>query len=258
MMKINLLAKPSPAVDEEMCPFCGADLLLDGGMDIMRDEMGSRFLDFVGCCEQMRSYAEMGYVDYEGLVEFALDGGRPQRVEAGQNITRGKVHELAESDGLCVYPVEVAVVRGGEAQARVFAFTKTHHGHHSKTPAGWKYGVEARRNDVLIGIAVVGHANARMLDDGTVHEVTRVCCAGDRRLKRDVSSMLYKEAARESKRLGAKKLITYTLEHEAGTACKAIGMADEGVRKGGLRSRAARPRFNEENTGPKRRWGLAL
>jgi hypothetical protein len=51
---------------------------------------------------------------------------------------------------------------------------KRHHRHH-KAPRGALLQVGIERNDVIVGVAVVGRPLARHLQDGYTAEVTRVC-----------------------------------------------------------------------------------
>lgn len=112
----------------------------------------------------------------------------------------------------------------------------------------------------LVAVAMVGRPVARMIDGAKVVEVTRLCVNPqlDQELAWNACSMLYAEAAREAKRRGFEKIITYTLESESGHALKASGWAIEAKTRGGSWSRPSRARQDVGPTCPKVRWAKVL
>ena len=56
-------------------------------------------------------------------------------------------------------------------------FVEKHHRHHKKTQ-GHKFSIGLKNNDNLIGVAICGRPVSRMIDDGTILEVTRLCTYG--------------------------------------------------------------------------------
>jgi hypothetical protein len=77
--------------------------------------------------------------------------------------------------------------------------------------AGGVSVVEVADGHRLCGVAVIGRAVVRTLDDGYAAEVRRVCTDGTPR----ACSMLPRAGWRAVKALGCCKLITYTLPEEA-------------------------------------------
>src|SRR4249920_3671155 len=106
------------------------------------------------------------------------------------------------SDGLEIIPMVL-----DEANA----FVEQHHRHHQPVP-GAKFCIGVARDDVVVGVAIVGRPVARMLDNGWTLEVNRVCTDGTK----NACSMLYAASWRAAKALGYRKLITYTLPEEGG------------------------------------------
>ena len=70
-----------------------------------------------------------------------------------------------------------------------------------------------------MGVAIVGRPVSRYLDNGLTLEVTRLCTTGEK----NACSMLYSAAARAAKAIGYRKIITYTLDTEAGASIRAAG-----------------------------------
>lgn len=96
------------------------------------------------------------------------------------------------------------------------AFVIEKHRHHGEA-WGHKFSLGAYEGGQLIGVAICGRPSARRLDDGKTLEVTRLCTDGTR----NACSFLYGAAAREAKRRGYEKIITYILQSENGASLKA-------------------------------------
>jgi hypothetical protein len=138
------------------------------------------------------------------------------------------------------------------------AFVAEHHSHHS--PArGCKFAIACVDAGRLCGVVIVERPKARMLDDGTTLELSRVCT--DR--TSHVASKLIAAATRAAFAMGARRVVSYVLEDEAGVSYRAAGwtLAEERV-GGGSWSRETRPRdglglfgdIAKAPQGAKRRW----
>lgn len=128
-------------------------------------------------------------------------------------------------------------------------FINMYHRHHKAT-IGCKFCICVKDDDGRIhGVAVCGRPVSRMLDDGTILEINRVCSDGTR----NVCSMLYGACFRIAKDMGYRKVITYTLISENGASLQASNFTCEGE-AGGAYWRGTR---NSGKDGPaemKMRW----
>ncbi len=168
---------------------------------------------------------------------------------------------------LFMTPIETAVKQRGLSSERVYTrmalelrtisfkaaceYIDTYHRHHKK-PCGWKFGLAAYQDNVLVGIAVVGRPVARKLDDGETIEVTRLCTNG----AKNACSFLYGACARAAKALGYRRLVTYILDSEHGKSLKAAGWVATAVTQGGSWNRPSRGRVDKAPTCPKQRWEM--
>lgn len=138
-------------------------------------------------------------------------------------------------------------------------FVREHH-RHNKPPAGWRWGHAVYNGQDLVGVAMVGRPVARRLDAQTVVEVNRLCI--DPTLAPGLvwcaASMLYGAAAREAKRRGFARIVTYTLESESGGTLKAAGWTVEHRTTGGSWNRPGRARTDKAPTCRKLRWARGL
>ncbi len=155
---------------------------------------------------------------------------------------------LFGDEHICVIPCSLA-----DAQRLVLAL----HRHHGKV-VGHKFSLKASIVNQLrvceAGAAIVGRPVARRLDDGETLEITRLVTTG----VSNIASKLLGAAAREARRLGYRRIITYTLAEENGSSLKAAGYIQELVSKGGSWSSKSRPRVDKHPTGPKIRWARGL
>lgn len=143
--------------------------------------------------------------------------------------------------------------------AEAKAFVAEHH-RHNRPPVGWRWGHGLRNGGELVAVAMVGRPVARMIPGDQVVEVNRLCVdpgvpAG---LARYACSKLYAAAARQAKRRGFRKVITYTLETERGASVKAAGFVAEAKTRGGSWSRPSRRRGVVAPTCRKVRWARTL
>lgn len=110
--------------------------------------------------------------------------------------------------------MEIRQIRLAEANA----FVIEHHRHHGEA-WGHKFSLGAFKNGKMVAVAIVGRPSGRRLDDGKTLEVTRLASDGTR----NACSALYGASAREAKRRGYSKIITFILQSEPGTSLKAAG-----------------------------------
>lgn len=97
-------------------------------------------------------------------------------------------------------------------------FVREYH-RHSIPTVGGKFAVGAGVDGKLVGEAIAGRPVARKLDDGKTLEVLRVCTDGTA----NACSFLYARVKRIAVLMGYTKVITYTLQCEAGASLKAVG-----------------------------------
>lgn len=141
-----------------------------------------------------------------------------------------------------------------------------HHSHNETTARQtWKFGTGIAADGVLVGIAMVGRASGRGIDQEQDVEITRVCIT-EKGAYRNAASMLYGAACRMAAAGGYRTAYTYTLESEDAAAVRAAGFElDADLPARPTWSTAARPRQDEtlfgprrRPTGPKRRWKRTL
>ena len=139
------------------------------------------------------------------------------------------------------------------------AFIAEHH-RHNEPPKGWRWGHAVFNGSTLIAVATVGRPVARMIDGKTVVEVTRLCVAQglDRELAENACSLLYSAAAREARRRGFARIITYTLETELATSVRAASWLATHRTRGGSWNRPSRSRTDKAPTCRKIRWEKGL
>lgn len=99
------------------------------------------------------------------------------------------------------------------------AFVSLHHRHHTQ-PVGHLFSIGAYRDEVLVGVVIVGRPVARARDDGQTAEVTRLCVLDG---EPNACSFLYGKAARAALAMGFRRIGTYTLARESGASLRAAG-----------------------------------
>lgn len=250
-----------PTDDNPVCPFCG-EWYWERGLDAtFNPSTGEHHCDWVPCCEGMRD--AVGHYGWEGVFGSSLEDDLvmcvglhdPREVYLEDSLIRFSLEGYVPSD-----EQKKKKKRAGQSwQQEVFADIDEHHLHHD-APQGWKFGVAVYNGGVKVGVAIVGRPVSRRIQEaqpGTL-EVTRVCCFGDRRLRRNAASKLYAECARAAKQLGYDKLITYTLDSEDGASLKAANWTPMAASRGGSWSRKGRGRDDKAPTCAKTRWELGL
>jgi len=123
--------------------------------------------------------------------------------------------------------VRLRLVPVSLAQARRF-IAETHR--HNDPPVGHRVSVGiADGEGKLRGVGVMGHPVARLADDGATAEIVRIATDG----VPNGCSMLYGALVRTAWSLGYDRVLTYTLEEEAGTSLLASGWTHNGLAGGG-------------------------
>ena len=132
-----------------------------------------------------------------------------------------------------------------------FAFIELFHSHHPP-PQGWLFGIAVNDGTQVVGVITIGRPVARGLQDSWTAEVTR-CCTDK---TPHVASKLYAAAWRACRAMGYRKLITYTLDSEAGTSTRAAGWRMVGQVKGRSWHCPSRPRVDTHPLQDKFRWEI--
>ena len=128
-------------------------------------------------------------------------------------------------------------------------FIRRHHRHH-RPPVGSVFQIVVNDGEKIVGVIVAGRPVARMLDNGTVIEVTRCCTDGTM----NACSLLYGAAWKAAKSLGWSRMVTYTLPEEGGGSLRATGAMPVYDAGGGLWIHSGRMRANDHPLGSKVRW----
>jgi|SRR6478736_2384218 len=127
------------------------------------------------------------------------------------------------------------------------------HRHHIAS-IGHRFSIGAFKNDILVGVAMVGNPVARMLNDGKTIEVNRLCTDGTR----NACSFLYAASAREAKKRGYQRIVTYILESESGASLRGAGWIKTRFVKGQSWHREDRPRIDKHPISNKWRYDKIL
>lgn len=209
------------------CFYCGGERHFEV-LDLYVDE---RAFTFDACCEGAYE---------EALEEFRhgdpRECGRWLEEETGVSCRRVVSDDdagLRYGNGGLVLDFGLELVPVTLAQAK--GFIHEHHRHNDE-PQGWLFGFGLRNGSEMVAVATVGRPVARMLDNGTVVEVTRVCVSPEMPafLVWNACSKLYGAAAREAKGRGYARIITYTRAGEAATSIRACGWIPTHVSRSAL------------------------
>ena len=126
------------------------------------------------------------------------------------------------------------------------------HRHH-KPIAGHRFSIAAWKDGVMVGVATVGRPVARMTNQKTVLEVTRLCTDGTR----NACSILYAAAARIGRTIGYESIQTFILESAPGTSLKAAGWKPVAMSPGGDWNRPSRgARRTDQAMTAKQKWEM--
>jgi hypothetical protein len=126
------------------------------------------------------------------------------------------------------------------------------HRHHEKV-IGHRFSSGALdvRENRLVGAAIVSRPVARMTDQRTTVEITRLVTDGTR----NACSIMYAACARIARELGYQKIQTFILESEPGISLRAAGWTCEDAHAGGgAWAREDRPRDDSHPLCMKQRW----
>ena len=96
------------------------------------------------------------------------------------------------------------------------------HHEHNGAVRGWKFGVGVSAGDELVGVAIVGRALGRGIDQYLDVEITRVCIT-EKGAYKNACSMLYGAACRMAAAGGYRTAYTYTLDDEDAACVRAAG-----------------------------------
>lgn len=135
------------------------------------------------------------------------------------------------------------------------------HHEHNEAPEGWKFGTGVAWDGERVGIAMVGRASGRGIDQKVDVEITRLCITEKGKYK-NAASMLYGAACRMAAAGGYRDAYTYTLDEEDAASVMAAGFTlDAELPARETWSTPSRPRYDENlfgerkrPTGPKKRW----
>lgn len=138
--------------------------------------------------------------------------------------------------------------------AELNALVASLHRHH-KPVQGHRFSLGVRKGETVVGGCAVGRPMARMTNQRTVVEVTRLVTDGTK----NACSALYAAAARAAKELGYESIQTFILAEEPGTSLIAAGWHFDGESGGGDWTRASKPnRRQDQPQGKKHRYVKVL
>jgi hypothetical protein len=243
------------------CLFCGEPERV-----CVHDVYATGEFELDTCCEGMRDsvaeyLAEDPKVAARWLASLPASDAEEPGIDVGiEHLCGHNLRRVVDNDGqlLLDWQLEVAPIEWRDAKA----FVGEHH-EHCQEPAGWRFGAAVRNGKQLIGVVTVGRPVARAYDKSKVVEVNRLCVRRDvpRPLVWNACSLLYGWSAREARKRGFERIITYTLETESGVSLRAAGFVPEAqvrARKSGW-STASRPRDADRTPNVnKTRWAREL
>ena len=169
-----------------------------------------------------------------------------------------KLRRVADGGGSMLLDWQLRIGAGlGWRQTR--AFIARHHAH-CAPPLMWRFDSAVYNGSTLLGVAIVGNPVAPGLMGRGILEVNRLCLRRDIAdvLRWNAASMLYGWCAREARRRGWRKIITYTRVDEPGISLRAAGwVAETRVRGRGWHG-SRRARSNTNAWVDKVRWAKTL
>jgi hypothetical protein len=123
---------------------------------------------------------------------------------------------------------------------------------HSVPVVGCKFAAGVEAAGVLVGVGIAGRPVARLLDDGYTLEILRVCTDGTP----NACSILYGSLRAAGRKLGYRRVITYTLATEPGASLLAVGGRRTGAVEAQEWGRPSRPRASGHQAAERVRWEL--
>jgi len=179
------------------------------------------------CCEEAYEDA-VGWLNEPPGTEFSVP--RKEFVEWFRRQTGCKVRGIWNLLDSSRYPglsLDYGLKERPITQRAAKAWVRKHHRHLPDPPAGWKWGHSVWNGRDLVGVAMVGGPVGRWSPTARpgIVEVTRVAIDPNLggKLVWNAASKLYGAAAKEAKRRGYKRIITYTRADETGTSLRAAG-----------------------------------
>lgn len=110
-------------------------------------------------------------------------------------------------------------------------FIKNHHRHHRPTinnSGRWALGA-INLNNEIVGVVIAGNPVSATYMDGFTLELTRICTKDD--APKGTCSFLISTCCDIWRKMGGKRVITYTLTTESGASLKGAGWSVAGVVK---------------------------
>lgn len=127
---------------------------------------------------------------------------------------------------------------------------------HSSPTHGGKWAIGCEHDGKIVGACIVARPVARMLNNETTAEITRLVVTDDS--PKNTCSFLYAAARRIWSAMGGRKILTYTLQKETGASLRGAGWTEAAKVKGQQWSRLRRFREQKEiYTQAKIRWEAA-
>ena len=133
------------------------------------------------------------------------------------------------------------------------AFVAAYHRHHQPV-VGHRFSLGAIADGKLVGAVIVGRPVARLINQRTVLEVTRLVADGTP----NACSALYGAAARAGKAMGYERIHTYILDSETGVSLRAAGWRSDGFTNGDTWDRPNRSRPDIQPLNVKQKWSKRL
>ena len=229
----------------EPCMFCGGPELVE-----LFEVWSDHNFMLKTCCEGMHEA-----MLYE--MQDPSDAKALLRHLQAEEITGHSLRRVAETDGHLILDYNLNIQPITFSAAR--SFVGDHHVH-NRPPAAWRFGMGTWNGDTLIGVVMVGNPVARLFNNRGILEVNRLCIRRDldRPLVWNACSQLYGWAAREARRRGFRRIITYTREDEHATTLRAAGWTREATIRARSWHTPSRPRPNAPIPTPKVRWSRIL
>lgn len=131
-------------------------------------------------------------------------------------------------------------------------FVERHH-RHSVPTVGHKFSIGCALGEQIVGVGIVGRPVARALDDGWCLEALRVCTDGTK----NATSKLYAACWRAARAMGYRKVVTYNLPSESGSALRAAGYRVVGEVTARSWDTPSRPRVDKDERQARLRWEVA-
>jgi hypothetical protein len=228
------------------CLFCG-----DPEHVSVHEVWGHEFM-FETCCEHLHQQL---VTEMNADPDWSRCFLRALEIEA---LCGHRLRRIADNSGGMLLDWQLRIGAGlGRAETR--AFIARHHAH-CAPPVMWRFDAAIYNGNTLLGLAIVGNPVAPGLMLRGILEVNRLCLRRDLpdALRWNAASMLYGWCAREARRRGWRKIITYTRADEPGTSLRAAGWAQEAKVRGRGWHSGRRSRSNTNAWIDKVRWAKTL